>query len=103
MAENTEKAVEKKTTNSRIIDPKALQNLARSSEVVEKGNNNVSTEEEQEEMLVVRKKTKKITKAISISLPLGSYNEYIAYLNKNDVDSGSELIRGLLKEAGIIS
>lgn len=101
MAENTEKAVEKKTTNSRIIDPAALANLTKNSEVVEKGNNTV--EEEQEEMLVVRKKTKKITKAISISLPLESYNEYIAYLNKNDVDSGSELIRGLLKEAGIIS
>jgi len=100
MAENTEKAVEKKPT-SRMIDPAALANLTKNSEVVEKGNNTV--EEEQEEMLVVRKKTKKITKAISISLPLESYNEYIAYLNKNDVDSGSELIRGLLKEAGIIS
>lgn len=83
----------------RMIDPSALANLTKNSEVVENNSNNDRTDD----IVIVRKKVKKITKAISISLPLDSYNEYIEYLNNNDVESGSELIRSLLKDKGIIS
>ena len=87
-------------SKSRMIDPKSLGNIIKNSEVVENGS---VVNEDKDEVVLVRKKSRKVTKAISISLPLDSYNEYIAYLNENDVESGSELIRSLLKEKGIIS
>lgn len=84
----------------RMIDPNALANITKKSEVTENlgevNNNN-------DDMVLVRKKAKKVTKSVSIALPLDSYNEYIKYLNDNDIASGSELVRSLLKEKGIIS
>lgn len=83
-----------------MIDPNALANITKKSEVTENlgevNNNN-------DDMVLVRKKAKKVTKSVSIALPLDSYNEYIKYLNDNDIASGSELVRSLLKEKGIIS
>ncbi len=87
-------------TEKRMIDPNALANITKKSEVTENlgevNNNN-------DDMVLVRKKAKKVTKSVSIALPLDSYNEYIKYLNDNDIASGSELVRSLLKEKGIIS
>ena len=88
----------------RMIDASTLASITKKSEVVENNStNNGNVEQSSDDIVIVRKKAKKITKAISISLPLDSYNEYIKYLNDNDIDSGSELIRKLLKEANIIS
>lgn len=88
----------------RMIDASTLANITKKSEVVENNStNNDNVEQSSDDIVIVRKKAKKITKAISISLPLDSYNEYIKYLNDNDIDSGSELIRSLLKDKGIIS
>ena len=89
---------------NRMIDASTLANITKKSEVVENNStDNGNVEQSSDDIVIVRKKAKKITKAISISLPLDSYNEYIKYLNDNDIDSGSELIRKLLKEANIIS
>lgn len=86
-------------SKDRMINPTTLANITKNSEVIENNNTN----ENIDDTVVVRKKAKKITKALSISLPLDNYNEYIKYLNDNDIDSGSELIRNLLREKGIIS
>lgn len=85
--------------DNRMINPATLANITKNSEVVE----NNTTNERTDETVIIRKKAKKITKALSISLPLENYNEYIQYLNNNNIDSGSELIRSLLREKGIIS
>ncbi len=84
----------------RMIDHNALANITKKSEVVE---NLEEPTRNDDEMVLIRKKAKKVTKSVSIALPLDSYNEYIKYLNDNDIASGSELVRTLLKEKGIIS
>ena len=52
--------------------------------------------------VIVRKKRKKTYKSFSLSLELENYNEFIKYLNDNDISSGSELIRDLMREKNII-
>lgn len=84
-------------TNKKMINPTALANLTKSSEVTE------SKETNNENDVVVRKKRKKTYKSFSLSLELENYNEFIDYLNKNEISSGSELIRDLMREKGIIN
>jgi RNA polymerase-interacting CarD/CdnL/TRCF family regulator len=83
--------------NKKMINPAALANLTKASEVTEsKDTNNVND-------VVVRKKRKKTYKSFSLSLELENYNEFIDYLNKNEISSGSELIRDLMRDKGIIN
>jgi hypothetical protein len=82
-------------TNKKMIDPSALANLTKNSEVTES--------KENDNDVVVRKKRKKTYKSFSVSLELENYNEFIEYLNDNEISSGSELIRDLMREKNIIS
>ncbi len=54
--------------------------------------------------IVVRKKVskRKVFRNYSLSFELDDYNDFITYLNENDISNGSKFIRDLLTEKNIL-
>jgi len=83
------------SNNKKMIDKDILASLTKDSEVKE-------DVQDESNKVVVRKKRKKTYKGFSLSLELENYNQFMQYLNDNDISSGSEIIRGLMRKEGII-
>ncbi len=54
--------------------------------------------------IVVRKKVskRKVFRNYSLSFELDDYNDFITYLNENDINNGSKFIRELLIKQGVL-
>ncbi len=50
-----------------------------------------------------QKKPRKVFRSYSLSMELNDYEEFLDYLDENNIDSGAKLVRNLLRDAGILS
>lgn len=78
--------------------------LEENQSFVESSNAKIVEEHKEESIPVVatRRIKSEPRKGFTFTLRLTEYNNFIKYLDDNDIRYGSELIRNLLKEKGII-
>lgn len=84
----------------RKLSNEALSAIMADSEVKESG---IGTTAEIEPKVVLRQPKKRVEhRNFSVNFRLEDYNKFQQYLNDNDIRSGSEFIRNLLREKEII-
>ncbi len=72
--------------------------------ISENSSNDITNNTQTSVEVVVRKKVskRKVFRNYSLSFELDDYNDFITYLNENDIDNGSKFIRELLIKQGVL-